>query len=251
MGLKINLWSILSCVFMAYIANSVYHLYKIYFPSRCNTNEKIQNSGSRHKCLDAALDPQQEKVLLTIYLSTTGRSSTIDFQNAVLRKDKLDLNSDFEEHIEINIPKRTSNNGTLWLHAFLSPISKRSLMDDPRNEDWYVERKSMITNYMVPKPETINLMKKEDKNEQGDLKTAEKPTSHLRSIVTLVGVGETFSFFWNNVPEMKRVPGSGSALSELFRIRKKHYQLPGSGRTHLNYLDPDNSKYSLDITDTN
>lgn len=115
MAIQFNIWGVVSCLFLLYMANSLYHLYHMYFPPLCT------HSIDKDKCLDPSLNPESSHVDLKLYFTVTGHSHLIDFSKPFFEKNRFYLSTDFEETIEVEVPKRSLTNGTLWLHAFLCP----------------------------------------------------------------------------------------------------------------------------------
>lgn len=61
--------------------------------------------------------------------------------------------------VNISIPKKTQNNGTLFLHIFLVPQGVLSPFSSP----WKQHQHSSLTTYIIPQAETFNLMGSENK----------------------------------------------------------------------------------------
>lgn len=188
--MKFNVWSVISCLFLIYIANSIYHLYKLYFPEMC----KMKNDKD---CLNSAIDKTND-LELRLYYSLNG--GAVNFEtNKIWTVHNFDMSKELSSTFEVILPQRTRKNGTLWVHAFLLPSSAKDEFD-PRRSVWHQERKYLMTFYGPPVAETIQLMGKEETKQKTQSNVDRKIVNHWRSVLPLAGVGESLSFDWNNVP---------------------------------------------------
>ncbi|MEQ2210011.1 Cleft lip and palate associated transmembrane protein 1, partial [Xenoophorus captivus] len=72
-------------------------------------------------------------------------------------EENFDVNSKFERIVNVSLPKKTRNNGTLFALIFVHQAGLNP-WQDPRQ----VHSVAQLTTYMVPKPPEISLISGED-----------------------------------------------------------------------------------------
>lgn len=92
----------------------------MYFPVLCHENV------GKSKCLHPSFDPAKTTVQLKLYLTPSGNTHLIDFGEEIFHENQFDLTKNLEKLIEIKVPEKTMNNGSLWLHAFLVPSDSKT-----------------------------------------------------------------------------------------------------------------------------
>ena len=71
----------------------------------------------------------------------------------ILNVEDFDVDSKFERTVNVSVPKKTRNNGTLYAYIFLHHAGILPWQDGKQ-----VHVVSTLTTYMIPKPEEINLL---------------------------------------------------------------------------------------------
>uniref|UniRef100_A0A8C0AQH8 Lipid scramblase CLPTM1L n=1 Tax=Buteo japonicus TaxID=224669 RepID=A0A8C0AQH8_9AVES len=136
---------------------------------------------------------------LSVYTTTRssiGAESNIDL---VLNVEDFDIESKFERTVNVSVPKKTRNNGTLYAYIFLHHAGIL-----PWHDGKQVHVVSPLTTYMVPKPEEINLLTGESATQQIEAEkqtnALDEPVSHWRSRLTLNVMVEDFVFDGSSLP---------------------------------------------------
>ncbi|KFW77512.1 Cleft lip and palate transmembrane protein 1-like, partial [Manacus vitellinus] len=136
---------------------------------------------------------------LSVYTTTRssiGAESNIDL---VLNVEDFDIESKFERTVNVSVPKKTRNNGTLYAYIFLHHAGIL-----PWHDGKQVHIVSPLTTYMVPKPEEINLLTGESATQQIEAEkhtnALDEPISHWRSRLTLNVMVEDFVFDGSSLP---------------------------------------------------
>uniref|UniRef100_A0A8C8ECY9 Lipid scramblase CLPTM1L n=1 Tax=Otus sunia TaxID=257818 RepID=A0A8C8ECY9_9STRI len=117
----------------------------------------------------------------------------------VLNVEDFDIESKFERTVNVSVPKKTRNNGTLYAYIFLHHAGIL-----PWHDGKQVHIVSPLTTYMVPKPEEINLLTGESATQQIEAEkqtnALDEPVSHWRSRLTLNIMVEDFVFDGSSLP---------------------------------------------------
>ncbi|NXN07141.1 CLP1L protein, partial [Indicator maculatus] len=142
---------------------------------------------------------RRPKLQLSVYTTTRssiGAESNIDL---VLNVEDFDIESKFERTVNVSVPKKTRNNGTLYAYVFLHHAGIL-----PWHDSKQVHIVSPLTTYMVPKPEEINLLTGESATQQIEAEkqtsALDEPVSHWRSRLTLNVMVEDFVFDGSSLP---------------------------------------------------
>ncbi|KAM7153950.1 LOW QUALITY PROTEIN: lipid scramblase CLPTM1L-like [Macrochelys suwanniensis] len=111
---------------------------------------------------------------------------------------KIDLATN--KTVNVSVPKKTRNNGTLYAYIFLHHADILPWQDGKQ-----VHIVSPLTTYMVPKPEEVNLITGESTTQQIEAEkkqtnALDEPVSHWRSRLTLNVMVEDFVFDGSSLP---------------------------------------------------
>uniref|UniRef100_A0A8C3LVD6 Lipid scramblase CLPTM1L n=1 Tax=Chrysolophus pictus TaxID=9089 RepID=A0A8C3LVD6_CHRPC len=155
-------------------------------------------AGGRPACVWPYL-ARRPKLQLSVYTTTRsniGAESNIDL---VLNVEDFDIESKFERTVNVSVPKKTRNNGTLYAYIFLHHAGVL-----PWHDGKQVHIVSPLTTYMVPKPEEINLLTGESTTQQIEAErqtsALDEPVSHWRSRLTLNVMVDDFVFDGSSLP---------------------------------------------------
>lgn len=217
---------IVSAVFSAYLAHTVWTLYSLFNPKLCAEGEHCVNSNLRH-------NPE-----LDIVLAVSTKSSVRNDRDLTQVHFKSHFNVSIEDEVTVNvsIPETTRNNGSLYVHIFLLPTGKKAFHSRG------VYAYSKITTYAVPAAQTINLIA--DEQEASQKVDSTKLVTHWRSKITLSVMTDNASFGIRSIP---------AELYRLMKITPEREYLPILYIDELNYrikdLVPVNiSSVSLPLT---
>ncbi|XP_043287442.1 cleft lip and palate transmembrane protein 1-like protein [Venturia canescens] len=183
---------ILSGVFFGYIIYSLYSLSQLFVPPPCDNEETCLKSYLRNN----------PKLELYLFSSPTSRPNSNEVL-PVSYVSPFNYSSTFEMPVNMKIPNRTRNNGTLFLHIFVVPLArgKKSFQQLHRSPDFAYTRIKM-TQFVVPRAETFNLLgdKKSNHEENAKKENRTKVQSHLRSRVTFTMMTDDVKLPLYNLP---------------------------------------------------
>uniref|UniRef100_A0A669D6N0 Lipid scramblase CLPTM1L n=1 Tax=Oreochromis niloticus TaxID=8128 RepID=A0A669D6N0_ORENI len=168
MFLKTSFTTLIVGVFVVYVLHTCWVMYGIVYTKPCS-NPKGAN------CITPFL-AGNPKLQLSIY--TALRSNAEGGHTLIHKEENFDVNSKFERTINVSLPKKTRNNGTLYALIFVHQAAH-----DPWHDPRQVHSVAQLTTYMVPKPPEISLISGEDKTQVPYC--LYHPVSHWRSRLTV------------------------------------------------------------------
>ncbi|XP_029022891.1 lipid scramblase CLPTM1L [Betta splendens] len=228
MFLKTSFTTLIVGVFVVYVLHTCWVMYGIVYTKPCD-NPKGDN------CITPFL-AGNPKLQLSIY--TALRPSAEGGHTLIHKEEIFDVNSKFERIVNVSLPKKTRNNGTLYALIFVHQAGVTP-WQDPRQ----VHLVAHLTTYMVPKPPEISLISGEDQTQSqsgdaqqkkqqdgksgagggagsGATSTSDRPVSHWRSRLTLNIVGDHFLF------DREYLPSDVHRYLRVFQNGKKMVYLP-------------------------
>ncbi|XP_061197594.1 lipid scramblase CLPTM1L-like [Saccostrea echinata] len=183
--MKPSLTLILSAIFIAYIAHSMYVIYGIFFPEQCKM-------GGR--CIYPYLSRKPTpKLEILVYTSTKYSYVKEKDLRLVWKNSSLDVSDVLESTVNVTLPLKVRNNGTMYVHVFLVPPGQ-----DPFVSQYTVHKYTPITTYSLPKSEVFSLMGDTQKNESSKPGI---PFSHWRQKVTINIMNEHLSLDRTAIPQ--------------------------------------------------
>ncbi|KAG7458263.1 hypothetical protein MATL_G00236230 [Megalops atlanticus] len=207
---KTSFTTLIVGVFVVYVLHTCWVMYGIVYTKPCD-NPKREN------CIIPYL---AEKPRLQLSIYTALKPNGEGGQNLVLKVEDFDIHSKFERIVNVSLPKKTRNNGTLYTLVFVhqSGIS-------PWQDSRQVHQVAQLTTYMLPKPPEVSLISGQDAPQPEEQKstsdtTIDKPVSHWRSRLTLNIVAEDFTF------DREALPSDVHRYLRVFQIGKKMVYLP-------------------------
>uniref|UniRef100_A0A8C7Y3R3 Lipid scramblase CLPTM1L n=1 Tax=Oryzias sinensis TaxID=183150 RepID=A0A8C7Y3R3_9TELE len=201
-------------VFVVYVLHTCWVMYGIVYTKPCDSPKK-------DNCITPYL-AGKPKLQLSIY--TALQSNANGGHALIFKEDDFDIYSKFERIVNVSLPKKTRNNGTLYALVFVHQAGV-SPWEDPRQ----VHLVAQLTTYMVPKPPEISLISREDELQSLELCAAPKgkatsspdrPVSHWRSRLTLNIVSDHFLF------DRGHLPSDVHRYLRVFQNGKKMVYLP-------------------------
>lgn len=221
MFLKTSFTTLIVGMFVVYVLHTCWVMYGIVYTKPCD-NPKVDN------CITPFL-AGNPKLQLSIYSST--RRNAEGGHTLIHKEENFDVNTKFERIVNVSIPKKTRNNGTLYALIFVHQAGVTP-WQDPRQ----VHLVAHLTTYMVPKPPEISLISGDDhtqgqreeqheknpntKGGTGPTSMAAHPVSHWRSQLTLNIVGDHFVF------DREYLPSDVHRYLRVFQNGKKMVYLP-------------------------
>ncbi|XP_053617737.1 lipid scramblase CLPTM1L [Plodia interpunctella] len=188
----ISVSSVITLIFGFYVINTIWTLAEIFIPPKCRRGQR---------CVESYLNtnPAQHLILYTSvkeYPSLDGSSS--ESVTKIHTVKKFDYRSPATYDINIKVPRKTRNNGTLFMHAVL-------LDDSWLHSDFGEIRRVAsvhtlpLVMHIEPKAETFNLLQKQ----AADKKTKEvsvQPYAHIATVVPLSILSDNLTFPIDKIP---------------------------------------------------
>ncbi|KAM9386087.1 LOW QUALITY PROTEIN: lipid scramblase CLPTM1L-like [Pholidichthys leucotaenia] len=201
MFLKTSFTTLIVGVFVVYVLHTCWVMYGIVYTKPCD-----QFKGD--KCITPFL-AGNPKLQLSIF--TALRSNAEGGHTLIHKEENFDVNTKFERIVNVSLPKKTRNNGTLYALIFVHQSGVTPWQDPHR-----VHFVAQLTTYMVPKPPEISLISGEDQTQGqkeqvqqkkrhdaaggGATSASDHPVSHWRSRLTLNIVSDHFLFDTEYLP---------------------------------------------------
>ncbi|KAM6899943.1 lipid scramblase CLPTM1L [Xenentodon cancila] len=228
MFLKTSFTTLIVGVFVVYVLHTCWVMYGIVYTKPCD-------NPKGHNCITPFL-AGSPKLQLSVY--TALQSNANGGHTLIHKEEDFDVNSKFERIVNVSLPKKTCNNGTLYALIFVNQAGL-SPWQDPRQ----VHLVAQLTTYMVPKPPEISLISGEDQTEghtqetqkkkrhdgnpttgtgakDGATSSSDRPVSHWRSRLTLNIVSDHFLF------DREYLPSDVHRYLRVFQNGKKMVYLP-------------------------
>uniref|UniRef100_A0A6Q2YD38 Lipid scramblase CLPTM1L n=1 Tax=Esox lucius TaxID=8010 RepID=A0A6Q2YD38_ESOLU len=207
--LKTSFTTLIIGVFVVYVLHTCWVMYGIVYTKPCE-NTKFEN------CIKPYL-AGKPRLQLSIY--TALRPNADGGHTLIYKEEDFDVDSKFERTVNVSIPKKTRNNGTLYALAFVHQAGVTPWQDQKQ-----VHLVAQLTTYMVPKPAEVSLISGEETPQvrlaEGGDTAVERPVSHWRSRLTLNVVSEEFVF------DKDFLPSDVHRFLRVFQNGKKMIYLP-------------------------
>ncbi|XP_025126524.2 lipid scramblase CLPTM1L isoform X2 [Bubalus kerabau] len=177
-------------VFVVYVVHTCWVMYGIVYTRPCS---------GHGRCIQPYL-AQRPKLQLSVYTTTRSNLGAENNVDLVLNVEDFDVESKFERTVNVSVPKKTRNNGTLYAYVFLHHAGVL-----PWNDAKQVHLVSPLTTYMVPKPEEVSLLTGEPAAQQIEAEkrptsALDEPVSHWRPRLTLNVMVDNFIFDGASLP---------------------------------------------------
>ena len=207
-----SLTTILSVVFLAYMANNMWGIAKLYIPPSCASTDK--------QCLTSSISPTSELTFITF--STTKSRPSLGKDLKYLDSFDVKVEESSSLIADLKLPKTVLNNGTLYLCIFSVPKLKNV---DKSKPNWWESVISnpetsytltRLTQHAIPQAETFNLLGEEKEKAKTDHADRSIPVNHLRSKIVLSVMTDQVSM------SPKQVPGELAHVMSLNRDAKKY-----------------------------
>lgn len=224
MFLKSSFTTLIVGVFVVYVLHTCWVMYGIVYTKPCD-NPKSSS------CITPFL-ASNPKLQLSIYTSL--RPNAEGGHTLIYKEEEFDIDTKFERLINVSIPKKTRNNGTLYALIFIHQSGVNPWQDHKQ-----VHMVAHLTTYMVPKPPEISLIAGEDQTQDvkesqikkktsanpaggatGSPGSSDHPVSHWRSRLTVNVVGDHFIF------DREYLPSDVHRYLRVFQNGKKMVYLP-------------------------
>ncbi|XP_013188755.2 lipid scramblase CLPTM1L [Amyelois transitella] len=183
---------IVTLIFSFYVINTIWTLAEIFIPPKCSRGER---------CLESYLssNPVQHLILYTSmkeYPSLDGTS--LESVTKVHTTMNFDYRSSATFEINLKVPRKTRNNGTLFMHAVLLEDSRLYRDFDEIRRVEAVHTLPLVT-HIEPQAETFKLLQQK----VADTKTKDvkvRPFAHITTIVPLAILTDKLDLPANKIP---------------------------------------------------
>ncbi|KAK2191460.1 hypothetical protein NP493_53g18005 [Ridgeia piscesae] len=197
-----SITSILSVVFIAYMTHSLWTISGLFFPTPCPPNGR---------CIKPFI-ARRPDLELQVYRSLRPTVSSTKYLTSVLRYQNFSIHEEFEQVVNVSIPTKTRNNGSLHLHIFVYPRG-----EGPFSSTFMSYGHSVQTTYAIKKATAYKLIGDESPEDVPKVTPSGKPVTHWRSLLTLNVMSEEFSFDERAIP---------ADMGHLLRITHQREYLP-------------------------
>lgn len=176
-------------VFAVYVAHTCWVMYGIVHTRPC--------AGPEH-CIQPYL-ARRPRLQLSVYTTTRSHLGGDNNVDLVLNVQDFDVESKFERTVNVSVPSKTRNNGSLYAYIFLHHAGVL-----PWHDGRQVHLVSPLTTYMVPRPEEVSLLAGEPAAQQTEPEkpgsALDEPVSHWRTRLTLNVMVDDFVFDGSSLP---------------------------------------------------
>ncbi|XP_060002812.1 lipid scramblase CLPTM1L isoform X5 [Lagenorhynchus albirostris] len=198
-------------VFVVYVVHTCWVMYGIVYTRPC---------AGDGNCIQPYL-ARRPKLQLSVYTATRSNLGAENNVDLVLNVEDFDVESKFERTVNVSVPKKTRNNGTLYAYIFVHHAGVLPWQDGKQ-----VHLVSPLTTYMVPKPEEVNLLTGESATQQQieaekrPASALDEPVSHWRPRLTLNVMVDDFVF------DGASLPADVHRYMKMIRLGKTVHYLP-------------------------
>ncbi|XP_034947585.1 cleft lip and palate transmembrane protein 1-like protein isoform X1 [Chelonus insularis] len=192
-----SLTLIISGLFVACIIHSIYNISLLFTAPSCEIGERCLYSYLEHN----------PKLQLHLFISPTSKPVSSEVSSIY---STLNFNYTIPQTIplKIDIPAKTRQNGTLFLHIIVLPNSPdmSNTFNELLRNPYTVYTRVKMTQFAVPEAETFNLLGEKKTSETSSTKRALfQPITHLRTQITFTIVTDTKEIPVKNIP-MEIIP---------------------------------------------
>ncbi|XP_023243155.1 cleft lip and palate transmembrane protein 1-like protein [Centruroides sculpturatus] len=124
---------------------------------------------------------------------------------SVWSNNNFDISQNKEIELNVTLPSKTLNNGSLYLHVYMIPLqTTRKLLDlnSIMNHAKSIHGTGSLTEFQIQQAEVFSLLKKseDEKKKSKKKKSRVKPISHWKSHLTLHMMSEPIPLFLRSIP---------------------------------------------------
>ncbi|GAB0098929.1 Cleft lip and palate transmembrane protein 1-like protein [Sergentomyia squamirostris] len=202
-----SLTTILGVVFMCYILHSIWLMSQIFTAPVCTQKPCFTSFLAKEK-----LSPLQ----MALFTSTTKNPISSEVTEVATVK-PFEFRESFTRSLNISVPSKTRRNGTLYMHVVLAVDDGEAILWNRRRDDLAVIHRIPLTEYLIPKHTTFNLITDDDQVKTTPQPKDLKPFTHLRTQVHFGILTDEISLSQYDIP---------AEMSGLVRVTKHHQFLP-------------------------
>ncbi|GLV45925.1 uncharacterized protein CBL_11722 [Carabus blaptoides fortunei] len=182
-----SLTLILSGLFIAYVLHSMWTLANLFIPPKCTEEPCFPSFFNTNPTLT-----------LNAYTSESPKT-TVSGAKQILHMENFNYDVSVDKELTIDIPAKTRNNGTLYLHAVVYPTnnnaqsSKLTLGEAIRVPEASV-LSMKLTRYSIPQYQAFNLLTEEIEQQH------ETPVTHIKKKITIIMLTDRLSLPAEGLP---------------------------------------------------
>ncbi|XP_011311928.1 cleft lip and palate transmembrane protein 1-like protein [Fopius arisanus] len=187
-------WTLIfSGIFLGYIAYAIYSISLLFVPPSCEAGTTCLKSYLNYK----------PKLQVHLFASPSARPTNDVYR--IHSELKFDYNAPKEMPVNLQIPPKTRQNGTLFLHIIVLPeVTENKKQDysffNLQTNPYAVMTRIKLTQFAVPEAETFNLLDDKSTKSKKSPKSRAKSVSHLRTRVTFRMVTDAEEFPAQKLP---------------------------------------------------
>ncbi|XP_026471333.1 cleft lip and palate transmembrane protein 1-like protein [Ctenocephalides felis] len=225
---------ILISIFIIYMIHSMWTLAQLFIPSTCSETTKY--------CLTSFLkhDP---KLQLLLYTSVNSKPTPSDVK-LIQRLNKFEYLEPFEKTINLDLPEKTINNGSLFMHIIIVNSDESWEWSKMNKNVHIVAERIKLTQYALPQAAYFNLLSDQSDNYEDtkDYVQNIKPVTHLKSRISFTMLTDKIEIAGEDIPY---------ELTRHLRLNSKREFLPIVQHDFLRSRLRDLVEVSKDIKKTN
>ncbi|XP_077503539.1 lipid scramblase CLPTM1L [Amblyomma americanum] len=189
-------WTVgLSGVFLAYILHSMWTLYTLYYPKRCDKNEL---------CIRPTWSTES-RFQFFFCITTSKRVRRASDLAVLWSEDEFDISEHQEKNVNVTLPRRTLRNGTLDAYVLLLERKKKEpvrSLEQVISISAVSTSSSPLTRYLVPTGEEVQLIGalKSDAQAQPSGMQESNPITHWNPKVEVNIMSDPFPIKANQIP---------------------------------------------------
>lgn len=191
MVMGISLTQIVTVAFIAYIGHSLWSLYSLFQPVQCAPHSR--------NCLRPYLSRLPTPEMQLWVYSSQSQNPRISELTPVWNISDFQPSMELKIEINVSVPMKTRNNGTLYAHIYVAPPGK-----DPFYATWKRHQLGLLTSFAIPQAVTFQLVSesKEEETKISMPKDAkhDEPISHWRPILTISVMADGVMFDRSQIP---------------------------------------------------
>lgn len=187
--------AVLCILFASYIAHAIYSIYNMYHVNPCPPKE------------DCLKPSWTAKTKFQIFLCTASQSMVYLSSDLVpiWSNSYFDISKDKEIELNVTLPPSTLNNGSLYLHVYITPLQasrKLTELNTVMNHAKTIHGVGSLTEFQIQQAEVFSLLKKplEEKKKSKKKKSRIRPVSHWKSYLALHVMSEPIPLFIHSIP---------------------------------------------------
>lgn len=230
-----SLVSFFSYVFLINVVYSIYILSQLFVTPACEQGKP---------CLKSYLTERPE---LNLYMFISVKEKPVNRAKLIYLEQNFNYSEERTIHTTLSIPHETRQNGTLFLHVFVTPTSVKhdGSFRALRTNIFTTFTTIKMTQYTVPEAEAFKLLEEKDLSEKKTKEIMLHPVVHIKSHVTFTIMTDDIMLPLFNIPaelvQYIKLLGTNTYLPIV------NYDSLRTRRRNLQRLVPQNSTMNVTV----